>query len=184
MSTKFRTLMSLSAIIEISVFKPLSKKNVASSISVTVEWCRQERGENRGKVEGGKRGGVKSKRGPAWSTLSVRSCERARMRLHRGDWYTIAANCSNAEESEAIPLPLVHVAQSFTRCAHCVSIVSPFSLRAAFLLPTLELPCVTSAARADAISVSRLAPGQSRTFVSALGRARMQLRARAYRDCR
>lgn len=126
---------------------------------------------------------MESKRGPAWSALSVRSCERARMRLHRGGWYTITANCSSAEESEAIPLPLVHIAQSLTRCAHCVSIVSPFSLRAAFLLPALELPCVTSAARADAISVSRLAPDQSRTFVSALGRAWMQLRAGAYHDC-
>lgn len=131
---------------------------------------------NRGKVEGGKRGGVESKRGPAWSALSVRSCERARMRLHRGGWCT--ANCSSAEESEAIPLPLVHIAQSLTLCAHCVSIVSPFSLRAAFLLPALELPCVTSAARADAISVSRLAPDQSRTFVSAFGRV-----MRVERDC-
>lgn len=144
-------------------------------------WTRGRR--DRGKVEGGKRGGVESTRGPAWSALSVHSCERARMRLHRGGWYTTTANCSSAEESEAIPLPLVHVVQSSTRCAHCVSIVSPFSLRAAFLLPTLELPCVTSAAQADAISVSRLAPDQSRTFVSALGQAWMQLRAGAYRDC-
>lgn len=62
---------------------------------------------------------MERKRGPAWSALSVRSCERARMRLHRGGWCSAAttANCSSAEESEAIPLPFVHIGQSLTRCA-------------------------------------------------------------------
>lgn len=163
--------------IEISDFESFVGKNVMANITVTVEWWRRE-GE-------GIEGRLKVEKEVEWKARGVQLGVRflfahARERewdcTARGGWCT--ANCSSAEESEAIPLPLVHIAQSLTRCAHCVSIVSPFSLRAAFLLPALELPCVTSAARADAISVSRLAPDQSRTFVSAFGRA-----MRVERDC-
>lgn len=125
-----------------------------------------------------------SKRSPAWSALSVLSCERARMRLHRGGWNTTTANCSNAGEQGTPFLPL-SFSQSFNS-AHCVSIVFFFSLRTAFLLPAYELPCVTSSVRADVISVSCLTSDQplANFRFRAWSSANAIACRRAYRDCR
>lgn len=76
----------------------------------------------------------------------------------------------------------VHVAPASSTRAHCVSIVSPrFSARGVFIAGARASVRNTGPGSRRNIRLSPcVAPDQSRIFVCALGRARMQLRAEAY----
>lgn len=100
------------------------------------------------KIEGGKRGGVEGKRGPAWSALSVRSCERARMRLHRG-----ALVHHRAPTVAASKRARQFLSRSSTSPSHplvapiAFPLYLPFFCVRRFYYRRSSFPCVTSAAR-------------------------------------
>lgn len=128
-------------------------------------WAREEKAGGMGRRRCRKHKGFRR------STLSARSCERARMRLHRRGWYAAAAaNCSGGGARQPSPTSAPRPLRGSCLIPHIVDrhplLLIVFPLCLAFLWPrhfycrhSAGPPCVTPDQTPAQISIGYLVSG-------------------------